>query len=571
MRPELPVISFVCAALLAVFLPVRRVRCNVANLAIVSWLVGCNIVHGINALVWAGNVDIHIPVWCDIVTKLLLGATVALPGACLCISRNLELVASTRMIFTDPRSRRNGVLFDLLFCYVLPILYMILHIIVQDHRFDLVEDFGCSASIHPSTIGLIIMWLPPMIICSASFILSGLAVHNSFRLASARFTTHLESRSNLTSSLFVRRIATSFFTTGALFIVTLFSVFTISGFKPWTSWVSVHSQITVISIVQIRPDVRSIQLVWWGVPVVSLVYIILSFTIGEELRDSAKWIHKVLTTKPKPKVEEEMLPTHSAKSVPDMISRPSSLIMSTPRPKPQALDLKSGWDDTLDPKKPKLWSLGRKSPNSFRSTNSPSPSPTSTAEDDAFMVSTLDYVVSPTAKSLGIGTPTALLSPPPVYSSPRKPVYEKQPISIPSPTNAHSTHSTPPPRNVPDDVQSVISSVFDAAWPHPPVSTPSSLSRHTGRSRSSSPVSLEPSFGCPLYPSITPPHRQSRPFQGSSVSSLPEAPASPSPQPKKGLPKRPSVSSLRRTLSGEKFSVYAPGEVIYMTVVKEIV
>lgn len=144
--PNLSAISFVCAAFLAVFIPVRRVRCNVANMAIVSWLVICNLVHGINALVWAGNVDIHIPVWCDIgmfshpawspfseayiiffpVTKVLLGATVALPGACLCISRDLELVASTRKISSDPRVKRNRMLFDLLFCFILPVFYMIL-------------------------------------------------------------------------------------------------------------------------------------------------------------------------------------------------------------------------------------------------------------------------------------------------------------------------------------------------------------------------------------------------------------------------------------------------------------
>jgi len=59
-------LSFTCAALLAVFIPVRRIRTSIPDLAIVLWLTGYNIIHGVNALVWAGNVDIHIPVWCDI-------------------------------------------------------------------------------------------------------------------------------------------------------------------------------------------------------------------------------------------------------------------------------------------------------------------------------------------------------------------------------------------------------------------------------------------------------------------------------------------------------------------------
>jgi pheromone a factor receptor len=66
MGVELPAISFICFIFLVVFIPVRRVRCSVVNLAIVSWLSGCNLVHGINALIWAGNVDIRVPVWCDI-------------------------------------------------------------------------------------------------------------------------------------------------------------------------------------------------------------------------------------------------------------------------------------------------------------------------------------------------------------------------------------------------------------------------------------------------------------------------------------------------------------------------
>jgi len=72
MRSDLPAVSFICAALLAVFIPVARVRCNVPNLAIVAWLVGCNLVHGINAIIWADNVDIRVPVWCDIGMFLLV-------------------------------------------------------------------------------------------------------------------------------------------------------------------------------------------------------------------------------------------------------------------------------------------------------------------------------------------------------------------------------------------------------------------------------------------------------------------------------------------------------------------
>ncbi|KAF8060136.1 pheromone A receptor-domain-containing protein [Lyophyllum atratum] len=579
MRSDLPAVSFICAALLAVFIPVARVRCNVPNLAIVAWLVGCNLVHGINAIIWADNVDIRVPVWCDIVTKLLLGASVALPGACLCISRGLELASSSRPIANDPKSQTRRVLLEFILCYIVPLLYMTLHFVSQDHRFDLIQDYGCSASVHPSTLGLTIMWLPPIILCFGSFVLAGIAIHHSFRRPAATFSVHLESRSPLTSSLFVRRVTVSITTTCLLFVVSLFSVFSVSGFRPWVSWSSVHASMTVVDVVQSRDDIKSIQLTWWGIPAVSIVYIILSFTIGQEARDSFKWIRgrvrQIRKWRPRPLV---LLPTHANKTETEMVSRSQ---LSTPRPKPQALDFKSGWDDMLDTdsKKSKPWLPGRKSPSSIRTTSpipsrdvTPSPSPTTASptvcgDDDAFIVSTLDYLGSPVAKTLGITPPALLISPPPVFVFPRKATLD----AMTSPTTPRSLRNAPPsPRRVPTDVESEISSVSDASWPQPPPS-PLKFVDTASKFRSSSPMdSADLAFGYPLHPSVTPPRHHSKPFEGSSISSLSSIYSIPALTQTRH--KRPSVKSLKKSLSSEKVQVrgYAPGDVIYMTVVKEV-
>ncbi|KAF9555100.1 STE3-domain-containing protein [Agrocybe pediades] len=172
----LVIVSFVCAVAFLVFLPVRRVRTSVPSLAIVLWLGGCNLIHAVNAVLWAGNVDIHIPVWCDIVTKLLLGVNVALPAAILCIARELELVTSYRKISTDQIVIRNRMILELVLCYVVPVIYMSLHIVIQDRRFDLVRDYGCSASSHPSTVAFLILWIPPLIISAGALVLSGMYV-----------------------------------------------------------------------------------------------------------------------------------------------------------------------------------------------------------------------------------------------------------------------------------------------------------------------------------------------------------------------------------------------------------
>ncbi|KAJ6542963.1 GPCR fungal pheromone mating factor, partial [Mycena capillaripes] len=137
----------------------------------VLWLLLGNTVHAVNALVWASNTETRIPIWCDIVTKLLVGATIALPGVCLCSARYLELLSSSRKIYPNTYSKRIHTLLDVALCYVLPLLYMTLHFAVQDHRFDLVQNFGCSASIHRSTPAVLIMIIPPLILCSISLAL----------------------------------------------------------------------------------------------------------------------------------------------------------------------------------------------------------------------------------------------------------------------------------------------------------------------------------------------------------------------------------------------------------------
>ena len=123
----------------------------------------------------------------------MLGANVALPAAFLCVSRQLELLSSTRAIPSHPTVVRNWLIFDICMCYLLPIIYILLRtfnssfplsilsdifppsdLLVQNHRFDLVENFGCSASVDPSVIGISLVWIPPLLICSISIVFFGL-------------------------------------------------------------------------------------------------------------------------------------------------------------------------------------------------------------------------------------------------------------------------------------------------------------------------------------------------------------------------------------------------------------
>jgi len=157
------------------------------------------------------------------------------------------------------------------------------------------------------------MGFPPLVLSLTSFVFSGdllillcalgtkvhrhcnlgLSIYNSLRHGSSHFAAHIEMRSPLTSSLFFRRLSTCFITNGIIFVVGLLTLFSASAIEPWTSWSSVHARMWVIQILTSPDDIRTLQLMWWSVPIVSIVYLILLFTIGEETRDIIKYLREL--------------------------------------------------------------------------------------------------------------------------------------------------------------------------------------------------------------------------------------------------------------------------------------
>jgi pheromone a factor receptor len=270
----------------------------------------------------------------------MLGANIALPAAFLCVSRQLELLSSTRTIPFHPTVVRNWLIFDIFMCYLLPIIYILLRtfnffhsskavcsffliffhlldLVVQNHRFDLVENLGCSASVDPSAVGILLVWIPPVLICSISIVFLGLlfffpykgfksltlnfsiavlSIRNSLRHGSGRLLIHLESRSTLDSSCFYRCLVISMTTTITAGLVSLLGSFSGPSLHPW-SWDAVHASMSEIHIVSSQDRLGSIQLAWWGGFVVTVLYLLLSYCLGEETRDIFKWIRQKTTTK----------------------------------------------------------------------------------------------------------------------------------------------------------------------------------------------------------------------------------------------------------------------------------
>ncbi|KAH8984399.1 pheromone A receptor-domain-containing protein [Lactarius deliciosus] len=504
MRVELPTFSFLSVALLVSVLPGHVNFNNIPSVTIISWLFFCNLIHGVNSVLWSGNQAVHLPPWCDISSVVLLGAMVALPGAFLCVSRRLEATTSVRQT-EGKHDKTHRTIFEAIMCLLFPVVFMSLHTLVQDRRFLIVKDLGCQVAVHNSVPALIIVWLPPLCISTVTILYCLSAAIN---VGKNRYNSrpYFPSSPEMTLSLFIRRI---FFTvSGMLYIACVYvyvvSSVTSSGLLPWTSISQTRSQVARIEFVS-SPSQISIQseLVWWFIPVWSLIFCLLS-AVEEETRRGYRsmfaWLSQVF--------KRDDLPTHmrsSAKSA----TIPVHL-------------LRSGWDHDLDLVSP-VGSFPSISLSLFKKTGSTSstPSPPPLEDEARFTQPMVPYLSSSTAQQLHL--PPAIN--PQNYAPAVSPL-----MSIRLPEG----NLTVPKAAF--DVESIVStsptgSIFSAdTWPKPPPTIPSPgsppvFAATADPPRPSSPLSVRSSVGSTIVDALgaIPPHLRDAPFNvyGPGVAAVP--------------------------------------------------
>ncbi|KAH6890866.1 pheromone receptor [Coprinopsis sp. MPI-PUGE-AT-0042] len=284
--PELPVFAILSAILVLVPLPSQWRARNVATLALIVWLFVANVVYAINTLVWAGNAQDRSPVYCDIATKLALGASYAIPLITLCICKHLELVSSSRKSLYNQADRRRRMLYEIVMCIGVPLLLMALHFIVQDHRYDIFEDFGCQAAVYVSVPAIFLVWFPSLLFALVSFILAGVALHHFVRRRLV-FPSHLlHSNSGLTSNQYLRLIGMAFTIIFWNTTITSYNLYSnvSTGLRPW-SWATVHadpSRVDTFSAETIPAYYRrALLLSSWAIPASSIIFF-LFFAFGED-------------------------------------------------------------------------------------------------------------------------------------------------------------------------------------------------------------------------------------------------------------------------------------------------
>ncbi|KAK7030197.1 pheromone receptor Rcb2 B44 [Favolaschia claudopus] len=284
---ELPIAAFGAAFLVLVPLPWHWRARNVPTLSIIAWLFFSDIMLGTNSLLWAGNFHVKAKVWCDIATKLQIGATMALPACCLCLCIHLERIASVRQVRTTIEQKHRRMIFDLVMCWGVPFISMALHYVVQGHRFDIVQEFGCRPATYISLPAIFLLWVPQLAVVALTLGFAGAALYHFFRRR-LTFARHLQdSNSALTPSRYFRLMAMAIAQMVWATFLTVINMWLScrDGLRPWISWENVHTDFGRIDRFP-RLFIPEEQWDWayfifWSVPITSVMFF-LFFAFGQD-------------------------------------------------------------------------------------------------------------------------------------------------------------------------------------------------------------------------------------------------------------------------------------------------
>ncbi|KAJ7606405.1 GPCR fungal pheromone mating factor, partial [Roridomyces roridus] len=272
---------FIASFLILVTIPHHwRVR-NYATLSIIAWLLAFNLVYAIDATIWSGNVDIVAPVWCDIATKIILGAKTGVTGYSLCLSMQLYRISHCAV---RPRGWRDRVT-EFALCWGFAFMIMALHYVVQGHRFDIIQDLGCWPMIYVSWPSIFILTVPQLSAAILALIYSTRAFVEicrrrwTFRTVLAQCNTGTGRL--LTPGEYFRLLLMVIFL--ASYNVVLITVSATEdyarGLEPYTNWTDVHSGFSFIRQYtgeDLDPvDLRYIYAVWLVVAVTGMLFFVI--------------------------------------------------------------------------------------------------------------------------------------------------------------------------------------------------------------------------------------------------------------------------------------------------------
>ncbi|KAI0040542.1 STE3-domain-containing protein [Auriscalpium vulgare] len=278
--PAFPIFSLLGAILVLIPLPWHLQAWNSGTCLFMIWTAVASLNLFINSLVWHGNVNNVAPLWCDISSRLVVGAAVAIPAASLCINRRLHAIASIQSTTVTRAEKKRAVIIDLSIGLGIPLLQMILQIIVSGHRFDIIEDVGCYPFTFntPPAYPLVTAW--PLAISLVSACYGALTLRAFFRQR-AQFKDVVSSHSSLTVNRYFRLMALAtmeFVITIPICSYGIYLGLSTNSVSPWRGWADTHfdygqiGQVPSVLWRMNRNNEISIELTRWSVVFTAFVF-----------------------------------------------------------------------------------------------------------------------------------------------------------------------------------------------------------------------------------------------------------------------------------------------------------
>ncbi|KAI0702576.1 STE3-domain-containing protein [Earliella scabrosa] len=315
--PLLPVFAFLGFIIALVPLPWHLQAWNAGTCVYMIWASFACMIQFVNSIVWRDTALSIAPVWCDISTKFLIGAGVGIPASTLCINRRLYKITSVRSVSVTRDEKRRAMIIDLAISVGIPVLVMILHYVVQGHRFNILEGVGCVPEIYntPPAYPLVFMW-PPLIGC-VSFVYAFLTLLGFWRHR-IQFREVINSNgSGMTISRYFRLMLLSISEMICTVPIGAYSIYINTAgviLAPWVSWEDTHYDFSHVEMIPAifwrsqRPFLISVVMGQWVYVFAAFLFFAL-FGFAEESRKHYKaafWtVMGLLGIRPKPASEKK--------------------------------------------------------------------------------------------------------------------------------------------------------------------------------------------------------------------------------------------------------------------------
>jgi len=217
--------------------------------------------------------------------------SVGILASLLVINRRLYKIATRSVTYLTAAEKRRDIFIDLAIGLGIPVLQMAMELIVEGHRFDIFEDFGCYPNVYNTPPALVINQIWPIILMTATAVYSCLNIR-IFWKSSRQAKEILGSYQNPNQSRYIRLIALSASQLLFALPLTIFVLYldtNVVPMFPWISWEDTHfnysfvDQIPAFTWRASPASEATLELVRW-LTVFSAFFFFAFFGFAEEAR-----------------------------------------------------------------------------------------------------------------------------------------------------------------------------------------------------------------------------------------------------------------------------------------------